>query len=193
VSGEFGRDREAVARSEPRDLDVLMQVVTARAELLEPGLCLLFRWLEPPGMPPIPGLGTDRSGRLVMLESCPGTDRDVVTVLDHLDWLAENQSLLRSLGTSPGLPDLASDWRVLIVLGAADPTLARRLRWVSDLSFEFWVVRALRVDGRSVVHVEPWSDWRYRRSRLGGESVEIETLGADSILTPEEKEAFLDR
>jgi hypothetical protein len=124
-------------------------------------------------------------------------------VLDHLEWLAENLSFLRSLGIATQIRDLSREWRVFVVLSRTAPLLTRRLQWVSEMSFEYFVVRRIQVEGGSSLLIEPWNAWRFHeKNTLAtveknvswpeiGDEQSLEELSHDALLCPREREAIL--
>ena len=206
MPGSFGNDRElSVARSVPSEPGELLALLCDRPELLDRDLRFLTHDLRPPGLDPIPALGIDEQGRLSILEWCgEGEDEAALRVLDHLEWLAENLSFLRSLGIATQIRDLSREWRVFVVLSRTAPLLTRRLQWVSEVSFEYFVVRRIQVEGGSSLLIEPWNAWRFHeekntlatvgKNRPGPEIVEeqsLEELSHDALLSPREREAIL--
>ena len=190
----FGNDLElSVARSIPLEPGQLFPFLCDHPELLDRNLCFLTHDVHPPGLDPIPALGVDDQGRLSVLEWCgAGGDRSALLVLDHLEWLAENLALLRSLGIATQTRDLSREWRVFVVLSQPAPSLSKRLQWASEVSFEYFVARGVQVEGRSSLWIEPWNTWRFKPPAEADENGSgLEELSNDALLSPQEREAIL--
>jgi len=207
MSDFLGSDLDlSVARSSAIDPGLILRVLFDRPELLDRGFRVLIRDLRPPRTTPIAALGVDGDGRLVVLEWCGnGGDSAALGVLDHLEWLADNLSFLTSLGIAAEVSNPAREWRVFVLLSETAPSLARRLRWVSEVSFEFFIARCVRVDDEPSLWIEPWTTWMYEepRRRKSGRAEEdvqsptsipapepIETLSDDAFLSREERAAI---
>lgn len=190
----FGNDLElSIARSIPLEPGQILPFLCNHPELLDRHLCFLTHDVHPPGLDPIPALGVDDQGRLSILEWCgAGGDKPALLVLDHLEWLAENLALLRSLGIADQIRDLSREWRVFVVLSQPAPSLSKRLQWASEVSFEYFVAHGIQVEGRSSLWIEPWNTWRFKPPGGADENGSgLEELSNDALLSPQEREAIL--